>query len=400
MTRASTETRTSALVVEDLVKSYTSDGETVRVVDGVTFTIEPGHFYSLLGPSGCGKTTTLRCVAGLERADRGRILIGDDALCEPGRHVPVNDRDIGMVFQSYAIWPHMSVFENAAFPLKVMRPRTPKAEVRRRVEDALELVRLEQFSKRSATALSGGQQQRLALARALVRRPSVLLLDEPLSNLDARLRDDMRTEIREVQQRLGTTTLFVTHDQAEALSMSDRVAVMGDGEIVQEGTPAEIYQRPVSRYVAGFVGKANFVEATVGKRLDDNTVELAVFGGRLRTPCPGAVGTGEQVVLSIRPESMRSHLLRPDRPNVIAATVERVEFFGDMLECAVSTGSGQLLLRQNPHERVDPGQQIFLELPMEACTVLSAAHGVATFAAPDRDDTGPDPSDTRKVEKP
>ena len=367
-----------ALTVDGLVKNYFAERQVVRVVDGVSFEIQPGHFYSLLGPSGCGKTTTLRCVAGLEQANDGTIRIGDDVLCSPGRHVPADQRDIGMVFQSYAIWPHMTVFENAAFPLRVARPRTSRTEIKRRVGEALELVRLSQYSGRSATQLSGGQQQRLALARALVREPSVLLLDEPLSNLDAKLRDEMRAEVRELQQRLGITALFVTHDQAEALSMSDRVAVMGDGKIVQEGSPAEIYQRPQTRYVADFVGKANFVEATIGGWVDDRTVELSAMGERLRTACPGGLSTGDPVVLSIRPEELRTHPARPDRPNVVEGTIERVEFLGDMLECAVTAGGQRLLIRQSPYTQAARGQQIFVEFPQEACTVLSETHGVAT----------------------
>jgi iron(III) transport system ATP-binding protein len=370
--------RGGALSVENLVKSYvTEQAAPVRVVDGVHFQVQPGHFYALLGPSGCGKTTTLRCVAGLERADSGTISIGADVLCRDGQHVPPDQRDIGMVFQSYAIWPHMSVFENAAFPLRVARPRPGRAEIRKRVGEALELVRLSAYSSRSATQLSGGQQQRLALARALVREPSVLLLDEPLSNLDAKLRDEMRAEIRELQQRLGITALFVTHDQAEALSMSDRVAVMGDGRIVQEGTPAEIYQQPQTRYVADFVGKANFVEASLLERQGDAAV-LSAMGQRLLAPCPAGVAPGEPVLLSIRPEELRTHAQRPDRPNVVEGTIERVEFLGDMLECLLRAGDQQLLIRQSPFSQAERGQRVYVEFPLEACTVLSETYGVAS----------------------
>jgi len=366
------------LAVEGLVKDYVAERQTNRVVDGISFTIAAGHLYSLLGPSGCGKTTTLRCVAGLEQADGGTITIGADVLCGPGVHVPPERRDIGMVFQSYAIWPHMTVFENTAFPLRVARPRLRGDEIRKRVEAALELVRLSSFTGRPATQLSGGQQQRLALARALVREPRVLLLDEPLSNLDAKLRDQMRGEVRELQQRLGITTLFVTHDQAEALSMSDRVAVMGDGKIAQEGTPVQIYQRPQTRYVADFVGKVNLVETTVVEWTSSDTVALAALGERIAAPCPGGVAAGEQVLLSIRPEEVRIHHSRPDRPNLIEGVVQRVEFLGDLCESAVLAAGQRLLVRHDPWQRPEPGQTVYLELRRESCTVLSEQHGIAT----------------------
>jgi iron(III) transport system ATP-binding protein len=292
--------------------------------------------------------------------------------------VPPERRDIGMVFQSYAIWPHMTVFENAAFPLRVARPRLRGDEIKKRVEAALELVRLSSFTGRPATQLSGGQQQRLALARALVREPRVLLLDEPLSNLDAKLRDQMRGEVRELQQRLGITTLFVTHDQAEALSMSDRVAVMGDGRIAQEGTPVQIYQRPQTRYVADFVGKVNLVETTVAEWTSSDTVALAALGERIAAPCPGGVAAGEQVLLSIRPEEVRIHQSRPDRPNLVEGVVQRVEFLGDLCESAVLAAGQRLLVRHDPWQRPEPGQRVYLELRRESCTVLSEQHGIAT----------------------
>jgi iron(III) transport system ATP-binding protein len=369
------------LAVDSLVKDYVAERRAHRVIDGISFTIDSGHLYSLLGPSGCGKTTTLRCVAGLERADSGTITIGADVLCRAagrGVHVPPERRDIGMVFQSYAIWPHMTVFENVAFPLRVARRKLKADEIRSRVDAALSLVRLDGLGGRMATQLSGGQQQRLALARALVREPRVLLLDEPLSNLDAKLRDQMRGELRELQQRLGITTLFVTHDQAEALSMSDRVAVMGAGRIAQEGTPAQIYQHPQSKYVADFVGKVNLVDATVVEWTGPDTVALAALGQRIAAPCPGGVAAGEQVLLSIRPEEVRVHLAKADLPNLVEGEVRRVEFLGDMCECTVVAGGQRLLVRQSPWQRPDPGQTVFVELRQESCTVLSEQHGVAS----------------------
>ena len=379
----------AGLAVDSLVKDYVAERRAHRVIDGISFTVESGHLYSLLGPSGCGKTTTLRCVAGLEHADAGTITVGADVLSKAGTHVPPERRDIGMVFQSYAIWPHMTVFENAAFPLRVASRGAGRGagrgsgklradEIRRRVNEALSLVRLDGLGGRMATQLSGGQQQRLALARALVREPRVLLLDEPLSNLDAKLRDQMRGELRELQQRLGITTLFVTHDQAEALSMSDRVAVMGEGRIAQEGTPVQIYQRPQTRYVADFVGKVNLVDATVVEWTSSDTVALAAFGQRLAAPCPGGVQAGEPVLLSIRPEEVRTHTTHQDLPNLIAAVVQRVEFLGDMCECTVLAGEQKLLIRQSPWQRPEPGQSVYVELRQESCTVLSEKHGIAT----------------------
>ena len=370
-------TESAGLDVADLVKSYGTEKAPVRVVDGASFQVEPGHFYSLLGPSGCGKTTTLRCVAGLERTDGGTITIGPDLVAGPGVHLTPDRRNIGMVFQNYAIWPHLTVFENAAFPLRVSGERLAKSEIAARVEEALALVRLSEYAGRMATQLSGGQQQRLALARALVRRPNLLLLDEPLSNLDAKLRDAMRGEVRELQQRLGITTLFVTHDQGEALSMSDRVAVMGDGRIAQEGTPAEIYQRPRSRYVADFVGKANLLEATVLQRTGGESAAVSAAGATLSTPCPSGVTVGESVLLSIRPEEIRTHAGRPDLPNVVQGEVDRVEFLGDLLECRVAVAGQSILIRQSPYAQMSLGQQVWVELPEHSCLVLSERHGVA-----------------------
>ena len=341
-------------------------------VDNVSLSIQEGEFFSLLGPSGCGKTTLLRMLAGFETPTEGRILIdGKDVSL-----VPPNKRPVNMVFQSYAVFPHMTVADNVAYGLMV--DRVGKAERDRRVEEALDLVQLHGLAQRKPDQLSGGQRQRVALARALVKRPRVLLLDEPLSALDAKLRDQMRGEVRELQQRLGITTLFVTHDQAEALSMSDRVAVMGEGRIAQEGTPAEIYQRPQTRYVADFVGKVNLVDATVVEWTSSDTVALAALGQRIAAPCPGGVAAGEQVLLSIRPEEVRTHQDRPDVPNLIEGVVQRVEFLGDLCECTVLAGGQRLLVRQNPWRRPDVGQTVYCELRRESCTVLSEQHGIAT----------------------
>ena len=365
------------LVVDALEKHYDLDGTKVPVVKGVTFTIEPGMFYSLLGPSGCGKTTTLRCVAGLENSNGGQISLDGTVLSTATQHVSPDKRDIGMVFQNYAIWPHMSVFANAVFPLQVSSGRLPKKEAKKRAMEALELVQLDGLADRPATALSGGQQQRLALARALAHRPRLLLLDEPLSNLDAKLRDTMRNELRNLQQTLGISALYVTHDQSEALSMSDRVAVMNGGTIVQEATPRELYFAPADRFVADFVGRVNMFPAVVRGRDENGDALVEAFGRRLVTPCPSDIGTGEEVTITFRPESIRWHEAAPDRPNVLEARVVRVEFLGEIVEYEVeilndATTVGRLVARGAPQNSPAPGSVIHIELAPHAARVLSA----------------------------
>ncbi len=365
------------LVVDGLEKHYELDGEEVPVVKGVTFTIEPGMFYSLLGPSGCGKTTTLRCVAGLETSNGGRITLDGRVLSTGTQHVSPDKRDVGMVFQNYAIWPHMSVFANAVFPLQVSSAKLPKKEARRRAMEALELVQLDGLADRPATALSGGQQQRLALARALAHRPRLLLLDEPLSNLDAKLRDTMRNELRSLQQRLGITALYVTHDQSEALSMSDRVAVMNQGRIVQEATPRELYFQPADRFVADFVGRVNMIPAVVRGRDANGDALVEAYGARLATPCPADVATGDEVTVTFRPESVRWHEVAPDLPNVLPARVIRVEFLGEIVEYEVEilagpSTVGRLVARGAPMNAPASGSAIHVELAPQACRVLTA----------------------------
>ena len=246
--------------VENINKSFpTKEGE-VKAVANVSFEVPQGKFFSLVGPSGCGKTTTLRCVAGLERPVSGEVTVQNVTVFSSNQNIfiPSHKRNIGMVFQSYAIWPHMNVFDNVAFPLTVGRSR-PKKECAGQVEKALALVHLDELKDRPATDLSGGQQQRLALARAVVGEPKLLLLDEPLSNLDAKLRDEMRGELKRVQQTLGITTIYVTHDQGEALSMSDTVAVMKEGQIIQLDEPKKVYEYPANDFVADFMGAANLI---------------------------------------------------------------------------------------------------------------------------------------------
>ncbi|MBV9101375.1 MAG: ABC transporter ATP-binding protein [Candidatus Dormibacteraeota bacterium] len=358
-----------ALQVQELVKYYRDRGDRVAAVAGVSFDVAPGGFFALLGPSGCGKTTTLRCIAGLERNEGGRIMIAGQVVSDGERKtfVAASRRRIGMVFQSYGIWPHMSVFENAAFPLRVAR--IAKSEVNSRVEEVLATVQLGSYAHRNATQLSGGQQQRLALARALVRRPELLLLDEPLSNLDAQLRESMRTEVRDLQHRLGITTLYVTHDQTEALSMADCVALMRDGKVVQQGPPRDIYERPATRFVADFVGKSNFI---AGKVIADGqggaTVETAV--GTLRSAMSGAPDSA--VTLCIRPEHITLDGGATAGENIVGGRVETVTFLGERVDVTVAIGEIQLRTLAHAHLAPTVGAPVSVRLAPEHLTVLAS----------------------------
>jgi len=292
-----------------LVKTF---GAVVAVND-LSFEAKAGEFLTLLGPSGCGKTTTLRLVAGLERPDRGDVYLGGRTLsaAASGLFVPPERRGMGMVFQSYAIWPHMTVFENVAFPLRELR--VPRAEIRDRVMVILGTVGLGGLHERPAPMLSGGQQQRVALARALVSNPEVLLLDEPLSNLDARLREEMRFELRDMQAKLGITSIFVTHDQAEAMTLSDRIVVMNAGAIEQEGAPEDVYQRPSTRFVMDFLGRANHLPARVLRGADGGWVaEVEDTGACVPLGSAGTWSEGQEITLAFRPEAVEARAAERD----------------------------------------------------------------------------------------
>ncbi|WP_329137505.1 ABC transporter ATP-binding protein [Streptomyces sp. NBC_01476] len=291
--------------VRGLTKRYPGRTVSRNAVDGIDLDIPEGKLVTLLGPSGCGKTTTLRLIAGLERPDAGQIRIGNRLMCAPedGVYVGVHHRPIGVVFQSYAVWPHMTAVQNVMFPLQSGQKKLPKAAARRRAMEALDMVGLTEFADRPAPALSGGQQQRISLARALTREPEVLLLDEPLSNLDAGLRDRVRDEIRAVQQRLGITTVFVTHDQDEALAVSDEVIVMDQGRIVERGHAHDIYRRPREEFTARFMGISNSLPGTVQSAAED-MAEISLANGRLRCLTTGRADVGSQVNVFIRPESL------------------------------------------------------------------------------------------------
>ena len=323
------------LRVERLTKVFVNT--TDQIAGGTrdaSFTLDNGTFFTLLGPSGCGKTTTLRCIAGLETPDEGLIEVDGRALFDGAKriNVPPDRRAIGMVFQSYAIWPHMTVAENVAFPLTVAKhKRYSRAEIESGVQHALAIVGLDGFQQRPSTRLSGGQQQRVALARAVVQQPGLLLLDEPLSNLDAQLREEMRSELKRLQGQIGITTVYVTHDQSEALALSDRVAILDQGRIKQIGSPEDVYFRPENAFVARFVGATNLLEGRLlGASGGQGDVELA--GGRkIRCAVPNGM-TGGVVSVSIRPEAIRLAAPTPTPPtgndNCLSGRVSQVTFLG------------------------------------------------------------------------
>lgn len=349
----------------------------VAAVNDISFEVPEGRFFTLLGPSGCGKTTTLRCIAGLERPDDGVIYLGEQVISSARDRIflPPNQRDIGMVFQSYAIWPHMTVFENVAFPLRVGRQRIKESEIKEKVRRALTTVKLDGLENRPAPKLSGGQQQRLALARALVAEPKVLLLDEPLSNLDAKLREQMRVELRELQRRLNITSVYVTHDQSEALAMSNVIAVMKDGKIVQIGHPRDIYQSPANQFVADFIGSTNFVQGKV-RCLATETVmgEIETPHGLLHSPTTAGLRVGDAALVSLRPENIFLHSEQPmNSNNVWKGEVQIAIFLGEMYDCQVAVGDQTLRVRLHPSHRARRGDSVYLQMPPETITVLPAA---------------------------
>jgi iron(III) transport system ATP-binding protein len=346
--------------VRDLEKTFAGARGEVRALRGVSFEVGRGELFTLLGPSGCGKTTTLRCIAGLEEPLAGEIVINDRVVfrAAEGIFIPPEQRRIGMVFQSYAIWPHMNVFQNVAFPLTQGQKRYPKSAVAEKVRAALKRVQLEGLEERPATDLSGGQQQRVAMARALVTEPKILLMDEPLSNLDARLREQMRVELRKITKSIDVTTLYVTHDQAEALSLGDRVCVMNAGEILQVAAPNEVYARPANLFVAQFVGEMNFVK---GKVAGSGKIDCPL--GSIAASVPNGVGAGAEVTLAIRPEHVA---VLPAPSHGTASTIGRVtsrNYLGDAALAEVEINGVTLLAKLAGDLDLTVGQNACVELP-------------------------------------
>jgi ABC-type Fe3+/spermidine/putrescine transport system ATPase subunit len=340
--------------------------QTVNAVDGVSFSIFPGEIFTLLGPSGCGKTTTLRLAAGLEEPDAGEILINGVSAAAPerGLFLPPERRRLGMVFQSYAIWPHLTVFENVAFPLRVRRESSEM--IRQRVSHALEIVGLGGLSERGATQLSGGQQQRVALARALVYEPALLLLDEPLSNLDAKLREQMRFELRALQRKLNLTVLYVTHDQTEAMTLSDRIAVVNRGRFEQVGAPEEVYEKPATAFVGHFLGRTIALEGTLRKTAGGAWVQLA-GGARIATDLSqlDSLLDGAAVRLSARPEDIAILAAAEPGENQLDAIVEQVDYLGDRFDYHVRAAGALWVLPAAKKDRYDIGAKIRLSIHPE-----------------------------------
>ncbi len=349
----------------NVVKRY---GDT-PVVNGISFTVAPGEFFTLLGPSGCGKTTTLRLLAGLETPDAGEITLDGRCLAAPARNilVPIDKRRMGMVFQSYAIWPHLTVFENVAFPLRVRGES--RTVIKKRVIEALELVGLGGLEARGATELSGGQQQRVALARAVVYTPSLLLLDEPLSNLDVKLREQMRMELHALHRRLNLAVVYVTHDQAEALALSDRIAVVNQGRLEQVGTPMEVYERPLTRFVADFLGHTVVMKGTV--RNDGGQSWVDVNGkGRVIISPDSKFPDGEMVRILSRPEDMTLLPMGELGPNQVAGNIERIAYMGDHLEYTIAAAGRSLTLPATKKESYPIGADIRLAFDPACVTTL------------------------------
>jgi ABC-type Fe3+/spermidine/putrescine transport system ATPase subunit len=360
------------LTLEDVHKLFPGGS---KAVDGLSLDIRKGEIFTLLGPSGCGKTTTLRMIAGLEQPDQGRIRLRDEILASPAHDiaVPSHKRRMGMVFQSYAIWPHLTVFETVAYPLRTRR--VPEARIRERVMGILDMVGLKGKENRAGPALSGGQQQRVALARALVYEPEVLLLDEPFSNLDAKLREQMRVELKLLQRRVGVTVILVTHDQLEALCLSDRIVVMNQGRAEQIGTPKELYEAPSTLFVKDFIGRSASIQVKIERIAADNEITVSVPGmnGRClvtRNNNVTADHNGQPVCVAVRPEDI---VVDPqgmgDGGNCLEGEVDAVLFIGDRFECHVKIGEQAVMVYTPRNQVLKEGQRISLYFPPEEISV-------------------------------
>ena len=354
--------------IQNLFKRF----KNVVAINHIQLEVKKGEMLTLLGPSGCGKTTTLRCIAGLERPDEGDIVIDGKPMLSQG-FVQPSKRGIGMVFQNYAVWPHMKVYNNIVYGLKIQK--MSRQQINEKAQKVLELVGLDGLEDRYPAQLSGGQQQRVALARALVGNPKVLLLDEPLSNLDAKLREELRFEIKSLVRRMGITSVYVTHDQAEAMVISDRIAVMDSGNVVQIGNAQEIYQKPANRFVADFIGTMNFMSGEVVKVVP-NSNEVYVrtkFSEKMlcTTPDRKAVRTAEKVYASIRPEDVEIFLESPQtRENLFKGTIVHRAYLGNFLYFFVSVNGTMVRVQVPHHVPQEEGQELYLYLNPQKCMVL------------------------------
>jgi iron(III) transport system ATP-binding protein len=352
--------------IHSLRKTFATGGDSVQAIDGIDLHVEEKEFFVLLGLSGSGKTTLLRCVAGLEKPEAGDVLLGQQIVSSAARRifVPPEDRGLGMVFQSYAVWPHMTVFDNVAFPLTAGKRKLPRSKLHDRVMGALDMVQLKALADRPVPFLSGGQQQRVALARALAGEPKVLLMDEPLSNLDARLREEVRDEIRSLAKKLGITVLYVTHDQVEAMALADRIAVMRAGKILQIGAPEELYESPSNRSVGSFLGSMNEFEGIVQT---ENSVAIQL--GTVQCTIPS--GTPKEVVVAIRPEDVQFSIQPRGVPNEFKAQVASRLFLGDVTLYCVCINDHQVRGKAtNAAPYLQMGDGLIVRLPPDKIKIF------------------------------
>lgn len=354
----------SELRMTNLVARYGK----VTALDKLNLTIHDGELVTLLGPSGCGKTTTLRSVSGFITPDEGEIFIGNRRITD----IPPEKRGIGLVFQNYALWPHMTVFQNLSFGLELRK--IPPGEIKKRVQSVLSVVKLEGYEDRYPRQLSGGQQQRIALARAIILEPDILLLDEPLSNLDALLREQMRFEIAQLHKRLGITTLYVTHDQTEAMVISDRIVIMKDGKVMQDGKPEEIYLRPRNRFVAGFMGTTTFLEGVVESISGDSCFLKTSEGWTLRGIAAGGVSPGDKACAAVRPEAVEllTSLDRSMEENTFESLVDSSYFTGEVIDYHFHLGTAFIRVRGNTKKILKPGQKVPIRIDPERLPIVPA----------------------------
>ena len=358
---------TSDLKLIDITKTFMSldGGGEFTAVDNISLDIKSGELTTMLGPSGCGKTTTLRMVAGFESITSGKLLLGDESI----ESVPPNKRDMAMMFQSYALFPHMSVYDNVAYGLKIQK--LPKQEIRERTEQIIDLMHIKGMENRLPSQISGGQQQRVALARAVVIEPKVLLFDEPLSNLDAKLREYMRDELRSLQKRLGITSLYVTHDQSEAMAISDKVVLMDKGKIMQVGSPKDLYEDPASKFVADFIGKSNFIKCSItDNSASDAAVEIT--GKTVKVPNPGKhiKEIRNNPVIVIRPEYIK---VRDAGAGMFPGRVEKTVFYGNYVQYDILFNSQMLRVEAYCPQEIkiySPGSEVSFDFDLKSIRVL------------------------------